>query len=160
MQGIKELSKQMKRDRRDRSKKVLKLNKSVYGIPDAGHAFSMFIQGLHKQKCGLLQSETNPCIFYKIEKDEETDLVKDFLVVITWMNDCRYFGTAALVEEYEKVLTENCKYTLEGVAKEFVSIQINHDVRGKTLELTQEDCWVKAVERFKEFLPNNGPSHA
>jgi hypothetical protein len=60
MQGIKELSKQMKRDRRDRPKTVLKLNKSVYGIPDAGQAFSMFIQGLHKQKCGLLQSEMDP----------------------------------------------------------------------------------------------------
>jgi hypothetical protein len=157
MQGIKELSKQMKSDRRDRPKTVLKLNKSVYGIPDAGQAFSMFIQGLHKQKCGLLQSEMDPCIFYKIEKDAESDLVKDFLVVVTWVDDCRYFGTAALVEEYEKVLTENCKCTLEGVAKEFVSMQINHDVRGKTLELTQGNYWVKAVERFKEFLPSNGP---
>jgi hypothetical protein len=157
MQGIKELAKEMKRDRRDRPKTVLKLNKSVYGIPDAGQAFSMFIQGLHKQKCGLWQSEMDPCIFYKIEKDEESNLVKDFLVVITWVDDCRYFGTAALVGKYEKVLTENCKCTLEGVAKEFVSIQINHDVSGKTLELTQEDYWVKAVERFRDFLPSNGP---
>jgi len=128
----------------------------VYGIPDAGQAFSMFIQGLHKQQCGLLQSEMDPCIFYKIERDE-TDLVKNFLVVITWVDDCRYFGTDDLVAEYEKVLTKNCKCTLEGVAKEFVSIQINHDVSGKTVELTQEDYWVKAVERFKEFLPDNGP---
>ncbi len=73
------------------------------------------------------------CIFYKIEKDEESDLVKDFLVVITWVDDCRYFGTASLVGEYEKVLTENCKCTLEGVAKELMSIQINHDVRGKII---------------------------
>jgi hypothetical protein len=111
MQGIKELSKQMKRDRRDRPKTVLKLNKKVYGIPDAGQAFSMFIQGLHKQKCGLMQSEMDLCIFYKIVKD---DLVKDFLVVITWVDDCRYFGTTTLVNEYEKVLMENCKCTLEG----------------------------------------------
>jgi hypothetical protein len=46
---------------------------------------------------------------------------------------------------------------LEGVAKEFVSIQIHHDVKGRTLELTQEDYWVKAVERFKDFLPSDGP---
>ncbi len=157
MQGIKELSKQMKRDRRDRPKTVLKLNKSVYGIPDAGQAFFMFIQGLHKQKCGLLQSEMDSCIFYKIDKDEESDLVKDFLEVITWIDDCRYFGTVALVEEYEKALTENCKCTLEGVTKEFVSIQIKHDVSGRTLELTQEDYWVKAVERFQDFLSNDGP---
>ncbi len=102
----------------------------------------------------------DPCIFYKIKKDEESDLVKDFLVVITWVDDCCYFGTTALVGEYEKVLTENCKCTLEGVAKEFVSIQINHDVCGKTLELTQEDYWVKAVERFKDSYLTMGPSHA
>ncbi len=31
-------------------------------------------------------------------------------------------------------------------------------MKGKTLELTQEDYWVKAVEkRFKDFLPSDGP---
>jgi hypothetical protein len=155
--GIKELTKQMKRDRRDRPKTVLKLNKSVYGIPDAGQAFSMFLQGLHKQKCGLTQSEMDPCIFFKINKDENTNAVTGYLVAITLVDNCRYFGTDDLVGEYEKVLVENCKCTLEGVAKEFVSIQINHDVKGETLELTQEDYWVKAVERFKDFLPSSGP---
>jgi hypothetical protein len=130
MQGIRDLSKQMKRDRRDRPKTVLKLNKSVYGIPDAGQAFSMFLQGLHKQKCGLLvtQSEMDPCIFFRISTDENSNKVTGYLVAITWVDDCRYFGTDDLVEEYEKVLVENCKCTLEGVAKEFVSIQIHHDV--------------------------------
>jgi hypothetical protein len=61
------------------------------------------------------------------------------------------------VKEYEETLLSNCKCTLEGVAKEFVSIQILHDVKGKTLELTQEDYWVKAVERFKDFLPLQWP---
>ncbi len=102
-----------------------------------------------------MQSEMNPCIFYKVTKDEKTDLVQDFIVVITWVDDCRYFGTAALVEEHERVLTENCKCTLEGVAKEFVPIQIKHDLDARTLELTQEDYWVKAVERFKDFLPKD-----
>ncbi len=80
-----------------------------------------------------------------------------YLVAITWVDDCHYFGTDDLVGEYEKVLVENCKCTLQGVAKEFVSIQINHDVKGKTLELTQEDYLVKTIERFKDFLPSDGP---
>jgi hypothetical protein len=46
---------------------------------------------------------------------------------------------------------------LEGVSKEFVSIQISHKVNEGFLELTQEDYWVKAIERFKEFLPHTGP---
>ncbi len=97
MQGIRDLSKQMKRDRRDRPRTVLKLNKSVYGIPDAGQAFSMFLQGLHKQKCGLTQSEMDPCIFFRINKDDNTNKVTGYLVAITWVDDCRYFGTSDLL---------------------------------------------------------------
>jgi hypothetical protein len=41
MKGIKDLSRQMKKDRRDRPKTVLKIKKSVYGIADAGQAFSL-----------------------------------------------------------------------------------------------------------------------
>jgi hypothetical protein len=101
-QGIKDLAKQMKRDRRDCPKTVLKLNKSVYGIPDAGQAFSMFIQGLHKQKCGLMQSEMDPCIFYKIDRNEDKNTVRGYLIAITWVDDCRYFGTADLVENMKE----------------------------------------------------------
>jgi hypothetical protein len=44
-----------------------------------------------------------------------------------------------------------------GVSKDFVSINILHDVDAKILELQQEDYWEKAVERFKEYLGPNGP---
>ncbi len=46
---------------------------------------------------------------------------------------------------------------LEGKSTEFVSIKIDHDLVKGTLELTQRDYWEKAVVRFKEFLPANGP---
>jgi hypothetical protein len=72
------------------------------------------------------------------------------------VDDCRYFGTDDLVKTYERIITENCKCALEGEAKEFVSIQIKHDLEAKTIELTHEDYWVKAIERFKAFLPS-GP---
>jgi hypothetical protein len=83
--------------------------------------------------------------------------VTGFLVVISWVDDCRYFGTADMVKDYETIITENCKSTMEGISKEFVSIQLNHDITGNTFELTQEDYWVKAVERFKEYLSDKGP---
>ena len=56
IEGIKRLARKLKKERRDRPNRVLKLNKSIYGIPDAGQAFSMFIQGLHTKACGLTQS--------------------------------------------------------------------------------------------------------
>jgi hypothetical protein len=46
---------------------------------------------------------------------------------------------------------------MEGVSKEFVSIQMDQDINAQTFVLTQEDYWDKAVIRFKEFLGEKGP---
>jgi hypothetical protein len=53
MKGIKDLSRQMKKYRRDHPKTVLKIKKSVYNIPDAGQAFSMLVQSLHTKLSNL-----------------------------------------------------------------------------------------------------------
>jgi hypothetical protein len=42
---------------------------------------------------------------------------------------------------------------MEGDSNEFVSIEIKQDLTTKTVELTQNQYWEKAVERFAEFLP-------
>jgi hypothetical protein len=60
-------------------------------------------------------------------------ILEEFLLAITWVDDVRYFGTDRLVKEYEKTIQQHCKCTLEGVSSEFVSIEIVHDVEGKTL---------------------------
>ena len=160
MQGIKAFSRKMRNERRMRPDTVLEIKRSVYGIPDAGQAFSMFMQSLHIKKCGMVQSDIDPCIYYKIMENnnpESVNAVTGFLLVITWVDDCRYFGTSELVEEYEATITNNCKCTMEGVSKEFVSIQLNQDINTHTFELTQEDYWDKAVIRFKEFFGEKGP---
>jgi hypothetical protein len=59
---------------------------------------------------------------------------------------------------YEQNVQKHCKCVLEGESKEFVSIEIKHDVAGRTLELTQKEYWVKAVARFADFLPESGPA--
>jgi hypothetical protein len=99
----------------------------------------------------------DPCIFYKIDTDDNTKKVTGYLIVMTWVDDCRYFGTPELVRLYEKTISNNCKCTMEGETKEFVSIQVNHDKILGTIELTQEDYWEKAVQRFREYLPASGP---
>jgi hypothetical protein len=47
IKSVKNFARRMKRERRERPKTVLKLNKSVYDTPDAGQSFSMFMQALH-----------------------------------------------------------------------------------------------------------------
>ena len=130
----------------------------MYGIPDAGQAFAMFMQGMHIKKCGLTQCEVDPAIYYRIEEapivPNGKTVVKDYLIVITWVDDVRYFGTEKFVKEYEDSVAKNCKCTMEGDSDEFVSIEIKQDMENKTVELTQVKYWEKAVERFAEFLPN------
>jgi hypothetical protein len=84
-------------------------------------------------------------------------ILEEFLLAITWVDDVRYFGTERLVKEYESTISQHCKCTFEGESREFVSIEIYHDVEGKTLELKQVEYWVKAIERFKQFLGKDGP---
>jgi hypothetical protein len=155
----------MKKERWIRPETVLKLKRSIYGVLDAGQSFAMFMQSLHIKRCGMVQSELDPCICYKImQRDVENGLdnepkpiLEEFLLAITWVDDVRYFGTDRLVSEYEKTIQQHCKCTLEGVSAEFASIEVVHDVEGKTLELKQEEYWVKAVERFKEYFGKDGP---
>ncbi len=65
----------------------------------------------------------------------------------------RYFGTEQFVKENEENVTNNRKCTMEGDSNEFVSIEIQQDLTSKTVELTQKQYWMKAVERFAEYLP-------
>jgi hypothetical protein len=69
----------------------------------------------------MVQSEMDPCIYYQIiQRDTKmgetiVTILEEFLIAITWVDDVRYFGTQKLVKEYEKVLSSNCKCTLEGL---------------------------------------------
>jgi hypothetical protein len=163
IEGVKRFSRDIRKERRIRPKTVLKLNRSIYGVPDAGQSFAMFMQSLHLKKCGMVQSEMDPCIYYKImqidggnEPDDEPVLV-EYLIAITWVDDVRYFGTEKLVKEYEGIIAYNCECTFEGESKEFVSIEIYHQVEARILEIKQVDYWVKAIERFREYLGKDGP---
>ena len=102
IKDVKEFARQLKKDRRWKHDKVLELKRSVYGIPDAGQAFAMFMQGMHIKKCGLTQCEVDPVIYYRIEEaaidPKKEAVVKDYLIVITWVDDVRYFGTEKFVK--------------------------------------------------------------
>jgi hypothetical protein len=148
--GIKRFSRRMRNERRIKPDKVLKLNKTVYGIPDAGQSFNMFMQSLHLKKCSIMTqiSEIGSLHFYKIMQRDVQDanggkesVSTEYLLAITWVDDVRYFETEEMVTNYEKTINENCRCIFEGVSKDFVSIQILHDVDAKILELRQEDYW-------------------
>jgi hypothetical protein len=128
IKGIKEFSKRLRQERRLRPSTVLELKRSVYGIPDAGQSFSMYMQSLHLKHCGMVQSDLDPCMYYKILQKGKDHLgnggeVSDFLIAITWVDDCRYFETDRMVKEYEESIQKHCKCTMEGKLTEFRRLQ-------------------------------------
>jgi len=157
VEGLRRFSGKMKRESRQFPRVILLLKSSVYGIPDGGQAFAMLMQSVHIKKCGMKQCEMDPSIYVRIDYDDD-DKVRDYIIAITWTDDVRYFGTDNAVKQYESTVQKEIKCKMEGVSKEFVSIEMNHDTAKGTMELTQRDYWVKAVRRFKDFLPEKGPT--
>jgi hypothetical protein len=63
MAGVKRFARTIRKDRRDKPAEVLRLDKSIYGILDAGQSFSMYMVGLHLKHCGLVQAEMEALTF-------------------------------------------------------------------------------------------------
>jgi len=121
--GLKKFITEHRRSTRKNSEHVLELLKSVYGIPSSGNSFAMLMKSTHTDKCGVHQTQTDPSIYIKIVCDnigaggEDPDskravecvgengttnvhcvdgTVVEFLVIIIWTDDVRYFGTEEL----------------------------------------------------------------
>jgi hypothetical protein len=154
--ALKALSSKLKKETRQQPKTVLQINSAVYGIPDAGQAFAMLMQALHIKKCGLTQCQIDPSIYFSYVLDDHGN-TKEYIIVITWTDDVRYFGTPNAVKNYESTVSREMKCTMEGKSTSFVSITIKQDLYQGTLELTQPEYWTKAVTRFKEYLPGGTP---
>lgn len=157
-EGLKKFAAQQKRESRNQPKTVLSLDSAVYGLPDGGQSFAMLMQALHIKTCGMTQCEVDPSIYVKV-KEDNNGRVMSYMIAITWTDDVRYFGSPDLIKEYEELVSSNMKCTMEGVATEFVSIEMKHDIEKGTMELLQTEYWEKAVKRFEEFLPDSGPKH-
>ena len=126
-QGLQKFANAHKRDSRVNPKKCLRINRSVYGNPGAGHAFEMLMQGAHIQTCGMTQTEVEPSIYVKFQVDEN-DKVVEYLIATGWTDDFRHFGTDLMREQYCKDLSTRVKVTNLGECNEFVGVEFLHDL--------------------------------
>ena len=150
--GLKRFASKHKRDSRINPKQCMRLKKSVYGNPGAGHSFEMLLQGTHIKKCGMTQSEVEPSIYMRIQVDSD-DKVVEYLVAYVWTDDCRYFGTDKMRLAYEKDVGSNLKVTFCGPAKSFVGVDMVQELDVGLLELKLPKYWEKAAQVFEEHFP-------
>jgi hypothetical protein len=85
--------------------------------------------------------------------------VVEFLVIIVWTDDVRYFGTDELRLQYEKDIKANLRVDFEGKTNSFVSCDYKQNFEAKTLEVTQSKYWEKCVEKYKHLWPDGVPKH-
>ena len=176
IRAIRRLSK-----RKGRPKKLWRLKRPIYGIPDAGNAFAIKFQEDHTNLLKMRQSVVDPCIYWKFRYSDvegpatrlqtaedlalrkEADglgiklandgrIVVGYIFLISWVDDVRYFGTAEEVAWYRKESPNCMPITDEGESQEFVSLEIKQDLVAGTLEVTQSKYFLAAAKRFSKYL--------
>ena len=133
----------------------------------------MFLQNVLVNKMEITQCDVEPSIYYKTEyytheellnqegskwtqtqlKAEDPKVVKGYLIICTWTDDLRYFGTAYMMQWFEQGMQTHMKVELLGECDEFVSIETHHNLDEGTLELKMPKYWIKAADRFAEYYP-------
>jgi hypothetical protein len=94
--------------------------RAVHGVPDAGNAFAMRLQGALRADCGMAQCEAGPCTWRKVVYYQEHELagdlahvkgsgkqiVEDWLLLRSWTDDLRHIGTDEAIGELEAAIVD------------------------------------------------------
>ena len=152
-QGLKKFADKHRREARNNPKHVLKINRSIYGNPGAGHEFEMLMQGAHIKNCGLTQTEIEPSLYVKFQVDAD-DKVVEYLFVKGWTDDFRHFGTDGLRAHYEDRIGRAVKMKYLGECSDFVGVSFKHDMERDLMELSSPDYWLKAGKIYQQHFPS------
>ena len=152
-EGLRKFASQHKRESRSNPKTCYRLNSSIYGAPSANHEWEMLFQNAHVNKCGLTLSEIEPSLYVKLSVNENNEVV-DWMIANVWTDDVRYFGTDAMIRQYEEELKKHIKVKFLGVPKEFVGTEFLQDLDLGLCELKAPKYWETALIKLEKYFPN------
>ncbi len=93
------------------------------GIPDAGRAFyELFKSKLEEE--GYVMSAMDPCLFYRIQGDEET------YIVIFVDDSFVYSNSKEYIREYEQKMRMHFEITTDPEAESFLGVSFTYDEEG------------------------------
>ena len=70
--------------------------------------FEKLMNSVHINTAGMTQTQPEPSMYIKLKVNAE-DKVVGYLVVIAFVDDVRYFGTAPEVEDYKRHVISRLK---------------------------------------------------
>jgi hypothetical protein len=152
LKGIKKWANNHKKEYRRNPDKVYKCNSSIYGNQSAGMEFEKLMNSVHIQTAGMTQTQPEPSMYIKLKVDSN-DKVVGYLIVIAFVDDVRFFGTAPEIDEYKKHVMSRLKVKfVDPPVDEFISIETYQDLDRGTCELKMPRYFAKAKTFFKDFI--------
>jgi hypothetical protein len=99
---------------------LFRVRRYIYGLPDAGRAFyKLFKSKLETE--GYTMSQMNPCLFYRIQGDEET------YIVIFVDDSFVYSNRKEYIRDYEQKMRKHFEITTDPEAESFLGVTFTYD---------------------------------
>ena len=134
---------------------LFRVRRYIYGLPDAGRAFyELFKSKLEKE--GYTMSKMDPCLFYRIQGDEET------YIVIFVDDSFVYSNRKECIQDYEQKMRKHFEITTDPEAESFLGVTFTYDEEGNC-KLSQKKLMTKlfnenpAMNTGKRWRPKTHP---
>ena len=102
---------------------LFRVRRYIYGLPDAGRAFyELFKSKLEEE--GYTMSEMDPCLFYRINYDEET------YIVIFVDDSFVHSNRKEYIREYEQKMRKHFEITTDPEVESFLGVTFTYDEEG------------------------------
>ena len=116
--------------------KVLKLNRTLYGLRQSPRAFWLYLTE-KLERCGLKQSQLDPCLF-----------IGSRVICIVYVDDLLFWSPK---EEYiyefgERLRAEEVELEEEGDAAGFLGVQLHRNETTGHIHMTQEGLIKRIIE--------------
>ena len=126
----------------DKSGKVVKLNKSVYGLKQADCRWSMHLGDVIVRKIGMEQCKADPCVFRMIRNGVVFMIVyvhMDDIITVAGESEACDFLSSCLLEEFQ---------TTGGELSWYLGCAFERDRKGGVLRASQRAFIESVVSRY------------
>ncbi|MBA3284506.1 MAG: hypothetical protein H0U27_05530 [Nitrosopumilus sp.] len=125
--------------KKEKSEKVLKLKKSLYGLKQSPRCWNTRLTIFLKEK-NFIQSRTDPCLFMRSEED------KTKTIIAIYVDDCFILGKGKIIETIKNMFNEEFKMKDNGELSGFLGVNV---IRTKEyLTIDQEFYIDNMLKRF------------
>ena len=135
----------------DTSGRVVKLNKSVYGLKQAGRRWAMRLGDVLVSKVGMEQCKADPCVFRLIRDDVVVMIVCVHVddIIVAGVPDACDFLSKCLLEEFQ---------TTGGELSWYLGCAFERDRNKDVLRVSQRAFVESVVSRYGVDAESNLPA--